>query len=381
MAKTVDPKDYDYNNDNRVTQSDWEIGKKDANRDGKVTSQEEKSYTKKQTSSVSETEFDSQGRPIKTTTTGPPAEEERGFSRTTAEKAGFTQEFLKRHPDVARLVRDAIKYNYTEEEFVQLVNTETSWGKRTDSNQAEFDLRYYGTPKQRNDVEKEIVANRDTIRLMASRLGVTLTEQDINSFAFRTTRAKLSDQDLLDFIASKYRTPGTAAPGAPGTPTTPAGPATATGIASQLTDEIRRMARSYGVTLTDETLLTKIQEGLRQGDRWSTWLEGQRNVFRQSAKTLYANVADKLDEYTLEELVDPYLEDASTLLGISRSNMDLSNPMWTKALTGAGGKPMTREEWLRTLRMDKQYGWNKTQRAKTEMVELGDELLAAFGMA
>ena len=55
--------------------------------------------------------------------------------------------------------------------------------------------------------------------------------------------------------------------------------------------------------------------------------------------------------------------------------------MWTRALSGAEGKPMGREEWLKTLRTDKQYGWNKTQRAKTEMASLGDELLAAFGMA
>lgn len=370
MPKNVDPKDYDYNGDGAVTESDWKIGKQDANRDGKVTSKEEKKYREETTSATSVTTVGPDGR-TETTTTGPRDEEERGFSRADAEKAGFTKEFLKRNPDVARLVRDAIKFNYTEEEFVKLVETNTKWGRRTNDAQAEFDLKYYGNKSE--DVKKEIVANRDKIRLLADNLGVTLTEQDINSFAFRTTRAKLTDQDLYDFIASKYRTPQQTA--------TPGQPAVATGTASQLADEIRRMARSYGVTLTQETLEGKIQEGLRQGERWGTWLEGQRNVFRQSSKTLYANVADKLDQYTLEELVDPYLEDASNLLGISRSNMDLSNPMWTKALSGADGKPMNREEWMRTLRMDKQYGWNNTQRAKTEMVELGDELLAAFGMA
>lgn len=379
MPKSVNPKDYDYNGDGEVTESDWEIGKQDANRDGKVTSSEEKKYRKETTSATSVTTVGEGGR-TETTTTGPRGEEEKGFSRTTAEKAGFTKEFLKRNPDVAKLVRDAIEFNYTEEEFVKLVETKTKWGQRTTDAQAQFDLKYYGN--KREDVEKEIVANRDKIRNLARDLGVVLTEQDINGFAYRTTRAALTDQDVLDFIASKYRTvtpTGPAAPGAPGAATGPA--AVATGTASELADSIRRMARSYGVTLTDETLQTKIQEGLRQGTRWQTWLEGQRNVFRQSSKTLYANVADKLDEYTLEELVDPYLEDASTLLGISRSNMDISNPMWTKALTGANNKPMSREEWLRTLRMDKQYGWNKTQRAKTEMVELGDELLSAFGMA
>ena len=366
---TVDPRDHDYNGDNEVTQSDWELGKQDANKDGTVTAKEKKKYQEETTSATSVTTTDASGR-TETTTTGPKAEEEAGFTRATAEKAGFTKEFLKRNPDVAQLVRDAIKYNYTEEEFVKLVETKTKWGKRTTDAQAAFDLKYFGD--KREDVIKDINKNREKVRNAASTLGVTLTEQEVNAFAYRYTRAALDDQDLLDFLSSKYRMPGQ---------TTGGQQPVATGTAAQLADEIKRMARAYGVTITDETLQTKIQEGLKQGDRWSTWLEGQRNVFRQSAKTLYANVADKLDQFTLEELVDPYLEDASTLLGISRTNMDISNPMWTKALTGANGAPMTREEWLRTLRMDKQYGWNNTQRAKTEMAELGDELLAAFGMA
>lgn len=378
MPKTVDPKDYDYNKDGRITDSDFEIGRKDANKDGTVTPQEEKKYNRDRGASVSETEYDAEGRPTRTTTRGPEPEEEKGFSRADAEKAGFTKEFLKRNPDVARLVADAIKYNYTEEEFIKLVETDTKWGKRTTDAQAQFDLRYYGN--KREDVDKEINLNRDKVRNAAATLGVTLTEQEVNAFAFRYTRAALTDQDLLDFLSSKY-TMTTPQPGQPGQPGQPAQPPGGTGTAAQLADDIRRMARSYGVTLTQETLQAKIQEGLRQGDRWQTWLEGQRNVFRQNAKTLYASVSDKLDEYTLEELLDPYLEDASAMLGISRQNMDLTNPMWTKALTNPDGTPMTREQWMTTIRTDKQYGWDKTQRAKTEYAELGDELLRVFGMA
>jgi hypothetical protein len=368
--KPVNPKEHDYNKDGRVTESDWEIGKKDANKDGRVTPQEEKKYNKERGSSVSETKFDSEGRPVKTTTTGPSPEETRGFSRADAEKAGFTKEFLKRNPDVAKLVKDAIKFNYTEEEFVKLVETDTKWGKRTNDAQAAFDLRYYGN--KREDVEKEIGSNRDLVRNLASTLGVTLTEQEVNAFAFRFTRAALKEQDLLDFLASKYRTPGQTQTGQQ---------QVSQGTAAQLTDEIRRMARSYGVTLTPESLEAKIREGLRQGDRWREWVEGQRNVFRQNAKTLYPSGAERFDEYTLEELLDPYLEDASMMLGISRQNMDITNPMWTRALTNPDGTPMSREQWMTTLRTDKQYGWDKTQRAKTEYAELGDELLRVFGMA
>lgn len=370
MPKKVNPKEHDYNNDGRVTESDWEIGKKDLNRDGKVTSQEQRRYEDEYGSATSVTTVDPSGR-TETTTKAPKTEKEKGFTQATAEKAGFTKEFLKRHPDVAKLVRDAIKFNYTEAEFVKLVETETKWGRRTTDAQASFDLQYYGD--KREDVERNINKNRDKVRDAAAALGVVLSEQEINAFAFRYTRAGLDDQDLLDFLSSKYKTPGAGSGQGE--------QSVATGTASELADALRRMARSYGVTITPETLESKIQEGLRQGERWQSWLEGQRNIFRQSAKNMYANIADKLDEFTLEELIDPYLEDAANLLGIFRTNMDLSNPMWTRAFTGPNGKPMTRDEWLTLLRTDPQYGWNKTQRAKSEMAELGDELLSVFGMA
>ena len=372
----VDPNNHDYNNDTYVTESDREIGRADRNKDGKVTPKEQRRYDRERTTTVSVTTEGPGG--TRTETRTPDFDEDKpNWSREAAAAKGFTKRFLKENPDVARLLRKAIEGNWTEEEFLNLVETETNWGRRTTDAQAQFDLRYYGD--KREDIEKDIFANRDKVRRTAATLGVTLTEQEINAFAFRYTRAALTDQDLLDFLSSKYTMPQPTGPGGPTGPGAAEG--VPTGTASELSDAIRRMARSYGVTLTPETLQAKIQEGLRQGDRWSSWLEGQRNIFRQNSKTLYASISDKLDEYTLEELLDPYLEDASALLGISRQNMDLTNPMWTKAFTGNDGAPMTREQWMTTLRTDKQYGWNKTQRAKTEMAELGDELLRAFGMA
>jgi hypothetical protein len=368
VSKRIDPKNYDYNKDTYITESDWDIGKKDLNKDGKVTSAEEKKYTKQQTTTVSTT-TETPGGGVKTETQTPPVEEEAPrWSREKAAAAGFTREFLKRNPDIIPLLKLAIKNNWTEEEFNQAVRKDTKWGQSTTTSERQFDLAFYG--EDPNTIKKTLETNQQNVFNLAKSVGVTLSEEDLKDFSFRYTRSGLSSQDIYDFIASKYGvTP----------PPTTAQPAV--GTASMISDRLRQMARSYGVTITPDTLTAKIREGIQQGERWETWLEGQRNLFRQSAKTLYANVSDKLDEYTLEELVDPYLEDASNLLGIPRKNMDLSNPMWTKALTGANGKPMTRDEWLRTLRMDKQYGWNNTQRAKTEMAELGDELLSAFGMA
>lgn len=372
MSK-YNPKEIDYNKDNVVDSGDDIFAVKDYNKDGRVTPKEEQRFIKERDETKTDYVY-KDGKLVETTVSSSGKDvPEPGLSLSE-----YTQEFLSNKPEVRRAVYLARKFNWTQEEFNRYIETQTEWGRSTTDAQAAFDLQISGTKKE--DLLRSITDRETAIRQQAQNAGVTISEEDVKKFARDSIRSALSDSDIRVWIAGKFVFPSAPEVGPTG-PTAPTGPAPLQGTASSIGDALRRLARSYGVTITNETLQTKIQEGLRQGDNWVEWVEGQRNIFRQSAKTMYPPAADKLDEYTLEELVDPYLEDASNLLGISRSNMDLSNPMWTRALAGSTGKPMTRDEWLRTLRMDKQYGWNSTQRAKTEMVGLGDELLSAFGMA
>lgn len=378
VSKKVDPRNYDYNGDNEVTESDWDIGKKDLNKDGKVTDAEEKKYDKERSTTTSETKYDSEGRPIRTETSMPaPEEEAPKWSRDKAAAAGYTREFLSRHPAVANLLKKAIEFNWTEAEFADRVRRDTKWGQNTTKSQRQFDLEYYGVDSK--TIKSQVAVNSDNIMRLAENAGISITKEEADKFAYRFTRSGLSQSDVYSFLARQYGKDVSPEGAAEGTETGSAVPTI--GTSREIYDELAALARAYGVTITPETLNKKVQEGIAQGPEWRTWIEGQRNFFRESAKNMYSDVADKLDQYTLEELVDPYLEEASALLGIRRENMDITNPMWTAALKGADGKPMNRDEWLRTLRTDKQYGWNQTQRAKTEMAQLGDELLAAFGMA
>ena len=114
VSKKVDPKDYDYNKDTYVTESDFELGRQDFNRDGKVTDEEKAKYTKQQGSSRTVTTIDEATGKTTSETTGPPPEEEKPkWSRDKAAAEGYTREFLKRHPDIARLLKTAIDGNWT----------------------------------------------------------------------------------------------------------------------------------------------------------------------------------------------------------------------------------------------------------------------------
>lgn len=378
VSKKVDPKDYDYNKDTYITESDFDLGKQDFNRDGKVTDEEKAKYAKQQGSSTTVTTIDEETGESTSKTTGPPPEEDKpNWSKDKAAAAGYTREFLKRHPDITRLLKTAIDNNWTEEEFANAVRRDTRWGQSTTTAQRLFDLQYYGDDSKTIKTQVENEAQR--FILLAGKAGVTITDEQARKFAMRFTRSALSEQDVYSFIAREYGRDISPEGLASGTET--GEPAPLEGTAAEIKDTLRALARSYGVTLTEESLNKKVQEGLERGPEWQSWVDGQRNVFRQSAKTLYPTASDKLDEYTLEDLVDPYLEDASALLGYPRANMSIDNPMWTRALSGVDGKPMNREEWLTTLRTDRQYGWTKTKAAMNEASSLGSELLKMFGMA
>lgn len=373
MSKSpIDPKNYDYNRDNRVTESDWDIGKKDLNKDGQVTPKEERKYNRQQNTTTTKTTTGPGGEVTSETTVPSMEEETPRWSRQKAAAAGFTREFLRRNPDIIPLLKEAIKFNYSQEEFNQFVRTETEWGKSTTESERKFDLEFYG--QDPTTIKNTLTNNREAVAKMASDMGVTLSPQDLKDFSYRYTRSGLTTQDIYDFISSKYETTAQA-------PIQPTAGAPSVGTASQISDKLRDLARSYGVTMTADTLTAKVREGIKQGANWESWVEGQRNIFRQNAKNLYPSASDQLDNYTLDELLNPYLEDASAMLGIRREHMDISNPMWSVALSGVNGKAMNRDEWLTTLRTDRKYGYRTTNMARKEASDLTSGVLRAFGVS
>jgi hypothetical protein len=373
------PKKIDYNKDGAVDSKDDIFGVKDYDGDGKVTQKEEGRFKQEREETKTEYKYNAKGELVESTVKGSAVEvPEPGINLSE-----YTERFLKGKDDVRRALFLARKYNWDQDQFNSYIETQTAWGKATTEAQAAFDLQIKGSKREEfmNPETGKIPVKQREIQQMLTEAGITVPETEVAKFAREAVRSGLDENAVRSWVANKFSIPtGPTAPTGPQAPTGPAG-AALQGTSSSIADALKRMARSYGVTLTDETLQIKIREALAQGDNWLGYVEGQRNVFRQNAKTLYPSARDDLDNFTLEELLDPYLEDASALLGVQRKNMDISNPMWTRALNNADGSPMTREQWMTTLRTDKQYGWNKTQKAKTEYAELGDELLRVFGMA
>lgn len=368
MASKANPKGIDYNKDKVVDSADDALAQQDANKDGRVTPKEKTQFQQKQGETVQEVVIDPKTGKQTITTKGatPPPE-----PALAASDYGFNEEFLKAHPDVDEAIKLAIKYEWSQDILNRYIESQTEFGRATTDAQAQFDIGFAGEKKE--DLQKQINDRVASLKQQAMAAGVQLTDAEASEFAKRAVRSQLTDQDTLAFLSAKFTLPGQEAPGQKKAES-PAGQA------AQMVDEIKAMARSYGITVTDQFIQEKVREGMTQGTGWQTWLEGQRSIFREQAKMLYPTVADKFDAFTLQDILQPYLNDASEMLGVDISQMNLDDPMWTAALNGPNG-PMNRDEWIRVVKTDKKYGWDKTVRARQEYTNLADELISVFGMA
>lgn len=371
MSK-YNPKEIDYNKDKVVDSGDDMLAVQDYNKDGRVTDSEKERFRKERDETKTEYKYNAKGELVESKVTG----SGKDIPEPGIDFSEYSKRFLKKHPEVKKAIALAIEYGWTQEQFNRYVEANTGWGKNTTDAQAAFDLQISGSKSE--DIQRQIDDKKKVIMRQATAAGVTLSPEEVDRYARTAVRSALDDEDVTAWIAGKFTLAAT--PAAPTGATGPAAAGTMTGTAANIGEYLRDMARQYGLPVTDDFLQTKIREGLQQGGAWREWAEGQRGIFRTQAKTLYPKSSNLLDEYTLDEVMTPYLNAATNLLGIPRSQMRLDDPMWNAALNGESG-PMSLDQWMVKLRTDPKYGWDKTTAARQQYAQLGDELLSAFGMA
>lgn len=331
---------------------------------------------------TSVTQYDAEGRPIKTVTKTPfdkpkstePTAESDDFY---ANKYGFYQSVLQEYPELYDLVQQAIAAykqdgeGWTDQRFMDEYE-KTQFAQDRQKAEEEFDLGMAGP--NADSYQKRVDDEAATIRQTATRLGIPLTEAEIQDQARKTVRSALPQQARDTFFSERYMslTSQSQASQIAGKPLM--------GTASVIQDQLATAAYNYGLTLDNQILQQKTGEALGQGERWQEWVQGQEDFFREQAKLMYPGASELLDRYSLRQIAEPYLNEAANVLGLSIESMDLADTKWTGFLSGPNGV-MSKDEWLRVVKTDPKYGWDKTTKARQEYAEIGDELLSAFGMA
>lgn len=291
----------------------------------------------------------------------------------TARDFGLSQAFLDKHPQVKEAVKKAIDEGWTQDKFNRYVESKTDFGRSRYAAQEIFDIGIVD-PAQAPELQKQMSDQEVRIRSEANQLGVQISNSEVKDLAKKIVRNGLGNMEVRLLIGEKYRAPMEMLPTGQMVPTS------VTGDASILTDRLKQIAGDYGITLTANDIESKVRAGLESGDSPTNWAESQRNYYRDQAKNLYPTISTQLDNYTVKEILDPYLAAASELLGIDTKNMNLSDDRWTKPLTGGADRTlMNINEWRTALRTEDVYGYGKTTRALNEAVDIGNQIMSIMG--
>lgn len=211
----------------------------------------------------------------------------------------------------------------------------------------------------------KVQAQSAAIMAAAREAGVTLDQTRADTLAKESLRHGWNEVQLQQAITAEFRY----------------NEEQLRGRAADFRTQVENLATAYGLRLSDQ------QKGIYvtwmvQGTTDAGWTEEK---FREYAKGLYPTLGDWFDQgRTLEQFADPYRQLASQTLGINPASVAWQDPKWNRALatidTQTGQRrPMTLDEWNRTLRTDEQYGWRFTSGAMAESSSVVLNLARALG--
>lgn len=289
------------------------------------------------------------------------------------DKAQFSRQLLRENPSLAALVQRAIKGEWEMDKFWTEYNKTQFAVDRTKA-QEEFDIGMSGPNADTYAVRVDEQAAK--LKQAAQRLGIPIDDEEANRRAREIVRDGIENNSTLAYDA--YFSKRYLEQSQGGQDQSVEKPAY--GTASEIQRQLEDAARSYGLKMDPTMLQAKTGEALSQGERWNEYVSNQSAFFRDQAKLMYPGAASLFDTYTLSQIAEPYLSEAGNLLGLSPAQMDITDPKWSAFLAGPNG-PLSKDEWNRVLKTDPKYGWDRSDKARQEFASIGDELLAAFGMA
>lgn len=281
--------------------------------------------------------------------------------------AGFSPDWLRKNKDVLKVVDrylDGLDGGelWSPERLRQELEA-TDWWRKTTEAERQFQILQAEQPAE---ARKRVDDQQRIGQQLASLLGVRLSKNQSRTYAQRAASQGWDEDDWRQALA---RNPMDLDAGKS---------ASGRGDAQNAVAQLRQWSEQYLVPVSNKTL-ENWTRGILRGDQQ---LEDWRAWFVNRAAQLYGGVADDLRAgATTVDILQPYLEDASRELGVTLAGMDLKDAKWTAPLTGGkdSQSPLTREEWLRKIRLEKKYGYDKTWKAKNEAASLGRELQTLFG--
>lgn len=274
---------------------------------------------------------------------------------------GFAAAFFNSDPELASLIKDAVKGQWSTSKF-QAKFMATNWYRSREAS-----VRQWSDLMARDPAEAQNKINESKAWLsdQFSQLGVDVDDATLTSLALQRLQWSWSDSQTQDILASyiDYE------------------PGQTSGEVAAIETNIKNLAYQYGVNVSDLQMQDWISGVVSQ--KYTE--ESLNDYIRDMARSKYGGMTGYLDTgMTVRQVASPYLQEFGRLLEVNPDTVDLDDPLVSSALQGQidprTGQPgmMTVAQMQKAIKQDQR--WLYTTNAKKDMTDLGLGILKDMGL-
>lgn len=208
---------------------------------------------------------------------------------------------------------------------------------------------------------KELKSKREAIKLIATELGVELTDGQVNSLGYDYANGNIDATTVKSRIASTGNINF------------------ATGEAAKTIDSLKATAASYGVSY-DPSWYNQSAKDILTGKVDNDTIAQQ---LKELAKSRYPSLAKQIDSgYTVKQIASPYLQSMANILEINPNDITMEDPTIKQAFTSlnADGQPSTKALWQFEQDLKQDPRWRFTKNAQTDLMGTARKVLQDFGL-
>lgn len=261
-------------------------------------------------------------------------------------------------PEVRAVLNQAAAEDWDEARIKGAI-TATSWWRRTSDSERVWTALEKQDPATAN---RKVEQQYQTLKTQSAGKGFQVDDARLRQIAHLSQKFSWSPVQVQMALASEFRYD-------------PAGEKQA------FATNLKRLTKDYVIPLSDQAIESwgqQILAGTATEEDFTGYLSDQ-------AKGMFPGMTAALDRgMSVRQFVDPYVQTAAQVLEIAPDEIDITDTKWLRAVnqidpTTGDRAVMSLSDWESTLKLDKQYGYNKTKRAKQEAGAIGTRILEMFG--
>lgn len=277
-----------------------------------------------------------------------------------AEQYGFALSFLNSDPTLKALFQEAVKNNWTTQQFQAKLRA-SPWYQKNSESVRQWQFEKSTNPATYNQKKQALLTQ---LSQRAAALGAPIAWNTLATIADNALKFNYNDAQINQILGGYVKAIN----------------GVYNGQAATDSDSLRQTAWRNGVNLSSNTVQSWAQQ-IAQGKATVGFFQ---NYVRNMAKTFAPGYAEQLDSgMDLYDIANPYIQAKASILEMNPADVDLFDPDIRKALSSStkDGKPSSMSLWQFEQQMRQDPRWLNTKNANDSIMGIGHQVLKDLGFA